>query len=90
MANAFSRMSAPWGRAQENEDLRMPTQILNLLRHLLPSRFIQNVRLQNQNMEPWLVDDFSLPLRYPMTSAPQRFASTERLLHARRRGSVSE
>ena len=28
----------------------MPTQILNLLRHLLPSRFIQNVQLTKSDL----------------------------------------
>jgi len=55
----------------------------------LPLRLLRVQQLQAHVSDPMLDANFSPKLRYPIMSAGERAASTERLLYARRRNSSS-
>lgn len=63
----------------------MSAQLFDFLQQPLPLRLRRAYQLQTDAFEQTLVDDFAMPLDYPASSAPERCASTERLLYARRR-----
>ena len=65
----------------------MTTAMFDLLQQPLPLRLLRVRQLQATANEPALYEDFSLPLQSPPKSIAERFASTERLLYARRRAS---
>lgn len=65
----------------------MATTMFDLLQQPLPLRLLRVRQLQASSDEPALFDDFAQPLQSPPKSIPERFASTERLLYARRRAS---
>jgi hypothetical protein len=63
----------------------MSTTMFDLLQQPLPLRLLRVRQLQATPDEPALREDFSQPLQSPPKSVPERFASAERLLYARRR-----
>jgi hypothetical protein len=65
----------------------MTTAMFDLLQQPLPLRLLRVRQWQATANEPALYDDFAQPLQSPPKSIAERFASTERLLHARRRAS---
>ncbi|MEO7794090.1 MAG: hypothetical protein ABIV06_04895 [Thermoanaerobaculia bacterium] len=65
----------------------MSTALFDLMQQPLPLRLRRVHQLQATPDEPALFEDFSRPLQSPATSSPERFATTERLLYARRRAS---
>lgn len=63
----------------------MSTRLFDLSQQPLPLRLLRVNQLRSRALEPMLESDFTLDLERPMMSESERYASTERLLYARRR-----
>lgn len=63
----------------------MSTALFDLLQQPLPLRLLRVRQLEASPDEPALFDDFALPLQSPPMTGSERFATSERLLYARRR-----
>ena len=63
----------------------MTTRLIDLSRQPIPLRLLRVRQLRSHSTEPLLEGDFVPDLEYPSLSECERFASTERLLYARRR-----
>jgi hypothetical protein len=63
----------------------MTTRLIDLSQQPLPLRLLRVSQLRSHLAEPMLADDFIPDLEHPRLSETERFASTERLLYARRR-----
>ena len=66
----------------------MSTRLFDLSQQPIPLRLLRVRQLQTNVAEPLLEADFSPDLEWPMMSESERFASTERLLYARRRNAL--
>ena len=66
----------------------MSTELFDLIQQPLPLRLLRVQQTKANSDEPALYDDFSLPLQSPAKSVPERFATAERLLYARRRAAI--
>jgi hypothetical protein len=67
----------------------MSTTMFDLLQQPLPLRLLRVQQILAHSDEPALNDEFSTPLQSPAKSIPERFATAERLLYARRRAAFS-
>lgn len=63
----------------------MTTRMFDLSQQPLPLRLLRVRQLRSHLHEPLLGEDFAPELEYPHLSESERYASTERLLYARRR-----
>jgi hypothetical protein len=63
----------------------MSTHLFDFIHQPLPLRLRRVQQFRTDDFAQALVDEFALPLDHPATSAPERSATTERLLYARRR-----
>lgn len=67
----------------------MSTHLFDFMQQPLPLRLRRAQQFRGDLFAQELVEEFALPLAHPATSAIERNAATERLLHARRRPLVS-
>ena len=67
----------------------MSTPLIDFSLRPLPLRLLRVQQLQARVSDPMLDANFSAKLKYPIMSAGERAASTERLLYARRRNASS-
>ena len=63
----------------------MTTRLIDLSQQPLPLRLLRVRQLRSHLAEPMLADDFVPDLELPRLSESERYATTERLLYARRR-----
>jgi len=63
----------------------MTTRMYDLSRQPMPLRLLRVSQLRSHQAEPLLEDDFVPELEFPSLSESERYATTERLLYARRR-----
>ena len=68
----------------------MSTNLFDFLQQPLPLQLRRAHQFETDGFGQSLVDAFAMPLSQPVSSEPQRFAATERLLFARRRNFNSE
>ena len=63
----------------------MTTRLIDLSRQPIPLRLLRVQQLRAHQVNPLLEDDFVPELDFPSQSESERYATTERLLYARRR-----
>jgi hypothetical protein len=63
----------------------MTTRLFDLSQQPLPLRLLRVRQLRSHQAEPLIEGDFVPELEFRSLTESERFASTERLLHARRR-----
>jgi hypothetical protein len=63
----------------------MSTALFDLMHQPLPLRLLRVRQMEASSDEPALFEDFSRPLQSPPTTGSDRYATSERLLYARRR-----
>jgi hypothetical protein len=78
------------GSGRSPEEVAMSTLLFDFLQQSLPLQLRRAQQFRSDDFAQSLVEEFALPLDRPAASEPERSAATERLLHARRTGLVSD